>query len=384
MASIKVRVLNKDNKYGGRNIDVTFGSSSFETPNRSATQKDYYAASSLPHNIIIKNPISEFVTSFDNPSLTAFLTGNGSFSRRHARIVTQSLDMMRYFPTISTIQLPANVEVTQDKLWFFDKVQIGPCNIISIPPFEYKDIAEYKAVITQYSDIAKSRGQEAMPILRLSNKLEIFKAEFAALRDLNNDIGLCKIIGFAYANPFNYPHQFYEIYRNREEAIWYHAFGVPRVPRGKKIIGVAHIHELQNWGLDTFSPEVRHISPKAVVYLIKKSQATKPEEVQCRRFDSATLGIFKEPDWIERYKQEIHCECPVCKDKDLHTFKETYTHELDGSFNPNLLRDADKTHELSSGSREFTTSRDAIKSDDLPKYYRGKEFTKGRVNPPEI
>ena len=381
---MKVRVLNKDNKYGGRNIDVTFGQSSFETPNRIATQKDYYAASSLPHNIIIKNPASEFVTSFDNPSLAAFLTGNGSFSRRHARIVTQSLDMMRYFPTISTIQFPTGVRITKDQLWFFDKVQMGPCNMISIPPFEYKNIAEYKDVIKHYSDVAIFRGQEAMPILQLSSELETFKLEFAALRELNNENGLCKIIGFAYANPFKYPHQFYEIYKNREEEIWYHVFGVPRTPRGKKKNGVAHIHELQNWGLDTFSPEVRHISPKAVVYLIKKSQTTKPEEVQCRRFDSATLGIFKEPDWIRRYKQEIHCNCPVCKGKDLSSFKDAYIHELDGSFNANLLRDADKVHELVSGSGEFVVSREAIKSDDLPTYYKEKEFTKDRVIPPGV
>lgn len=381
MPSIKVRVLNKDNKNGGRNIDVTFGSSRFQTPTRIATQKDYYAASSLPHNVIIKNPASEYVTAFDSPSLDAFLTGNGSFSRRHDRMVTQSLDMMRYFPTISTVQFPANKRVTQDKLWFFDKVQIGPCQIISIPQFEYKDIAEYKAVIIHYSEIAESRGQEAMPVLPLSTELERFKLEFAALRELNN-LGLCKIIGFAYANPFNYPQQFYEIYKNREEDIWYHAFGVPRTPRGRKKLGVAHIHELQNWGLDTFSPEVRHISPKAIVYLIKKSQATKPEEVQCRRFDFATLGIFKEPDWIKRYGHEINCICPVCKGKDLPSFKDTYIHELDGSFNPNLLRDADKIHELATGSNEFIDSREAIISDDLPSYYRKKEFTRGRINPP--
>ena len=45
MVSIKVRVLNKDNRFGGRNIEVSFGSSSFKTPNRTATHKDYLAAS---------------------------------------------------------------------------------------------------------------------------------------------------------------------------------------------------------------------------------------------------------------------------------------------------------------------------------------------------
>ena len=74
--------------------------------------------------------------------------------------------------------------------------------------------------------------------------------------------------------------------------------------------------------------------------------------------------------------------CPVCNGKDLTTFKDEFTHELDGSFNSNLLRSADKVHELVSGSKEFNESMEAIKSDDLPAYYESKEFTKGRVKPP--
>jgi len=62
--------------------------------------------------------------------------------------------------------------------------------------------------------------------------------------------------------------------------------------------------------------------------------------------------------------------------------KDDFTHELDGSFNSNLLRSADKVHELVSGSKEFDESMEAIKSDDLPAYYESKEFTKGRVDPP--
>lgn len=37
MVSIKVKVQNKDNRFGGRNVDISFGSSSFKTPNRTAT-----------------------------------------------------------------------------------------------------------------------------------------------------------------------------------------------------------------------------------------------------------------------------------------------------------------------------------------------------------
>jgi len=381
MVSIKVKVLNKDNRFGGRNVDVSFGSSSFKTPNRTATHKDYYATSSLPHRVTIENPVSEYVSTFNTTSLDAFLSGNGSFANRKKRITDQSIDIMRYSPIMSTIQVPANRKVTQDQLMLFNMLQNQQMDIISIPPFEYKDINEYEKIITQFSEAARSRRQEAMPILPLSTELSTFKHEFAALRRLK-DIGICNVIGFAYANPSKYVQQLLEIYSNREEDIWYHAFGVPRTPRGRKNVPVAHIHELQNWGLDTFSPEVRDVSYKAIGYLMMQSKTMKPDDVKCQRYDSPSLGVFKEPDWIDRYGHDLRCNCPVCKGKDLLSFKDKFTHDLDGNFDPNLLRSADKVHELVSGSKEFGESMEAIKSDDLPAYYNNKEFTKGRVNPP--
>jgi len=383
MVSIKVKVLNKDNRFGGRNVDISFGSSSFKTPHRAATHKDYHAASSLPHNVIIGNPVSEYVSAFNNTSFNAFLSANGSFVRRREQITSQSIDMMRYSPIMSTINIPTQRRVTQNQLMLFNAFQNHPqLDIISIPQFEYNNINEYEKVIIQFSEAARTRRQEAMPILPLSTELEIFKQEFEALRRLHN-IGICNVIGFAYANPFKHPQQVQEIYEKREEDIWYHVFGVPRTPRAKKnIIPVAHIHELQNWGLDTFSPEIRDLGIKAVKYLIMKSKTTKPDEIECRRYDSPTLGIFKEPEWIGRYGHDLHCECPVCKGKDLSSFKHEFTHELNGNFNPNLLINADKVHELVSGSKEFDESMKAIESDDLTAYYESKEFTKGRVRPP--
>lgn len=199
---------------------------------------------------------------------------------------------------------------------------------------------------------------------------------FEALRQLNNDNGICKVIGFAYAGPFSHIQQYQTIYEKRAEDIWYHVFGVPKAPKNKS---VAHIHELQNWGIDTFSPEVRYIQPKAISHLIFESRKIKPEEVVCpRRFDYQTLGIITENDWTEKYGHDIHCSCPVCTGKDLSSFKDTYMHDLDGSFAPRLLYDADRTHTLISRTNEFIESKEAIKADDLPTYFDEREFTKNR------
>lgn len=377
--------MNKDNRFGGRNLDISFGSSSFKTPHRNATNKDYHAASSRPINVIIENPVSEYVSAFNNASFDAFLSGNGSFARRKKKIIDQSVDMMRYSPIMSTVQIPTKKKVTQNQLMLFNAFQNRELDIISIPPFEYNDINEYEDVITQFSEVARARKQEAMPILPLSTELATelatFRSEFAALRRLHKT-GICNVIGFTYANPDKNALALNEIYSNREEDIWYHIFGVPKIPRGRGATHVAHIHELQNWGLDTFSPEVRDVAIKALQYLMMKSQITDPKDVEIRRFDSPTLGVLKEPDWTTRYGQDLHCNCSVCIGKDLLSFKDEYSHELNGNFNPNILRSADRVHELEDGSKEFISSKDAIKSDDLPSYFKSKEFTRGRVNPP--
>jgi len=140
---------------------------------------------------------------------------------------------------------------------------------------------------------------------------------------------------------------------------------------------------LQNYGLDTFSPEVRDVPQKAIGHLMMESKTIEPDELELKRYDSPTLGIFKEPKWISRYGHDLHSNCPVCKGKDLSSFKYVYTHDLEGSYEPNQLRSADKVHELVSSSNEFDESMMAIKSDDLPAYYESKEFTKGRIKPPK-
>jgi hypothetical protein len=380
MVSIKVKVLNKDNQFGGRNIDVSFGSRSFKTPNRTATQKDYNAASSLPHNIVIENPVSEYVSSFNNPSFHAFLTANSSFKGR-VQNISHFIDMMGDYPIMSTTHIPTNQRVSQNQLMLFNILQKDDFDIISIPPFNYKNIGEYETTISQFSEAARARGQEAMPILQLSGELETFKLEFASLIKLNSN-GICNVIGFTYANPSTHIQQYQEIYERREEDVWYHIFGVPRVPRGKSV-PVAHIHELQNYGIDTFSPEVRDVPQKAIARLIMLGRDIKPKEVECpKRFDSQTLGIFKEREWIDRYGHDIHCNCRICNGKDLLSFKEKFMYDLDGSFDPRFLRNADKLHELATGTHEFNDSMEAIKSDDLPAYFNSKELTKGRVKPP--
>lgn len=128
---------------------------------------------------------------------------------------------------------------------------------------------------------------------------------------------------------------------------------------------------------------MRDVPQKAIGHLMMESKTIEPDELELKRYDSPTLGIFKEPKWISRYGHDLHSNCPVCKGKDLSSFKYVYTHDLEGSYEPNQLRSADKVHELVSSSNEFDESMMAIKSDDLPAYYESKEFTKGRIKPPK-
>ena len=134
-----------------------------------------------------------------------------------------------------------------------------------------------------------------------------------------------------------------EIYEHRDEEIWYHCFGNTRTQGGNPL---AQIHVLQNWGLDTFSPKTINLGRKQIIYLILLENSTKPSELNVQRFDSPTLGILKEDNWLSKYGHDLHCNCMVCKNKNLIEFKDEYSYELDGKFSPKILRNASKVHEL--------------------------------------
>ncbi len=383
MVSIRTRVSNSDNLNGGRNVEVSLGSFSLKSPFRTPTNKDYKAASALPMaEVRINAPLTEYVVDFDNNSLNAFLVGNGSLKRRTLRM-QRDIDMMRRSSIVLSIQTPnSRLIPRKDIQLFFELLQKHTLiKIISIPPFEYDSISIFQQEIISYSERALARGQEVMPILHIGSNLEKFTQEFAALRELHES-GICNVIGFKYADPLTYARQFLEIWDNRDEEIWYHCFGIPRTKSGRKTDPLARIHVVQNWGIDSFSPIARDLNQKQIQYLVLKAKSISPSDVAINRFDSPTLGILKEQSWVQRYGHDLHCGCPACHSQDLQEFKERYTHELNGNFNPNILRQANKIHEFFSGKEEFEKSFEAIKSDDLPSYFGKKEFSKGRIQPP--
>jgi len=379
--TIKVSEVNKDNQFGGRNIHVSLGHTSFRTPSRTAIHKEYDANGRLPHQAKITNPISEYIIEFNNSNIDDFLKGNGSFNKRSSAL-TSSTQIMREYTVLSTVKTPTNMRISRKGLKLFLELQnISDVSIISLPPFEYNGWDDFRNVVIDYSEIARKRGQEVMPILHIDDESKRFIDEFAEFRKLHEN-GLCNIIGFKYSSIDAHIQQFNEIHFHKDEEIWYHCFDVPRKPR-KRDDNSAHLHVLQNWAIDTVSPYTKLMTQNQVARWIMENANLKPEDIKCdNRFDDIALGIFKEKNWKERYNEDLHCNCSICKDKNLDEFKEKYTYELNGSFNPSVLQGALKIHELFSGNNEFDISQDAVKSDDLKSYFKSKELTKDKIEPP--
>ena len=382
--TIKVSDVNKDNQFGGRNINVSLGSTHFKTPNRTATHKEYNANGDLPHNAKITNPVSEYIVEFTERNLDDFLQGNGSFANR-IRSLTAGAQIMREYTVLSTIKTPTDKRISRKGLKLFLELQnVSDISIISLPPFQYNDWEDFRKVVIDYCEIARQRGQEVMPILHMDDNggnPKKFIDEFAEYRKLHEN-GLCNVIGFKYSSRDAHVQQFNEIHYHKDENIWYHCFDVPRKPR-KRNDKSAHLHVLQNWAIDTVSPYTILPTKRQVGHIIMENANIKPENVECKsRFDDCTLGIFKEPEWIDRYHEDLHCNCSICRGYNLSEFKKNYTLERNGNFNPSVLYGALKIHELFSGNAEFNISQELIKSDDLKTYFEKKEFTRGKINPP--
>jgi hypothetical protein len=384
--SFKIKAIpkNKDNLHGGRNTHISYGYGSFDTPYRTALDKEYNANGSLPHTTKINNPISEFILDFNNKTIEDFLQGNGSFGKRKNNL-RQSAQLMRQFPILTTIVTPTNFRVPlSKKKLIFELQNISEVSIMSLPPFIYSSIEEFKKEVTNFIESAHSAGKEAMPILHIEpepKNIKIFKEEFEALRSLQEN-DLVHIIGFKYNNIDYNPQQFNEIYLHKDENIWYHCFNVIRK---NKETNTANIHSPQNWGLDTVSPRTITLSVQQVKGMLGKNKSITPANIKIdNRFDSPTLGVLKEELWRLKYSSDLHCDCEICKKLDLEGFKEKYSHDKDGSFNPMVLVGAGRIHELISGNDEFQFSKDAIKSDDLPSYYDKHEYTRGKIPPPKV
>jgi hypothetical protein len=219
-----------------------------------------------------------------------------------------------------------------------------------------------------------------MPIIHIGNS-PTFDLEMDAIKQLHEN-GLCNIIGFKYGSLKGNIQRYNKIHNMKEENIWYHCFDIPRHPRNSC---VSHLHELQNWGIDTISPVVKSFSKSQTGYIIMSSRQESDVSSHCNnRFDALTLGLLNEDTWKMRYREDLHCDCSVCKKvQDFNDFKEIYSHELNGNLNTNVLYGATRVHDLFSGSEELTISRKAIESDNLNEYFEGKEFTKGKIKPPQ-
>ena len=334
--TIKVSEINKDNQFGGRNIRVSLGSSSFKTPNRTATHKEYNANGSLPHHAKINNSVSEHIVGFNKGNIDDFLQGNGSFAKRRKTLISDA-QIMREYPILSTIKTPTNMRISKKGLKLFLELQnISDISIISLPPFQYTDWSDFDKAIIDYSEVARQRGQEVMPILHIDDSLERFKNEFSELRKLH-DNGICNAIGFKYSSRDSHIQQFNEIHYHKDKDIWYHCFDTPRKPR-RRNDNSAHLHVLQNWAVDTVSPYTVLMTQKQVKRLIMENKNLKPDDIECKnRFDDIALGIFKEETWKKKYNEDLHCDCSICKGKNLPEFKDKYTHEHNGNFNPSVL-----------------------------------------------
>jgi len=380
--SIKIGDVKHDNQFGGRTTNISLGSNSFKTPNRTATNKEYNVSGDLPHDIKINNPVSEYILEFNTSNIQNFLNGNGSFANRIEKL-ENGTQIMREYPVLSTIKTPNNMRMPIKSLKLFLELQnLTDISIISLPPFEYSNIDEFSKVIIDYNEMASQRKQEIMPIIHMETKPDVFKEEFKALRELyNNDA--CKLIGFKYAHWKTHVQQLNEIHQHRDENIWYHCFDVPRKPRGQSNDFSAHLHSLQNWGVDTVSPYTIAMTQKQVAYLIYKNSQVTPDNLNMgTRFDADNLGILSESQWTDNYHENLNCNCEICRGTTLSEFKEKYSEERNGNFNPSVLTGAVKIHELLSGTDEFKKSYKEIKSDNLHNYYDKKSFIRGKIPRP--
>jgi len=351
----------EDPEFGGRILKVD---KKFLTPYRVPSSVDYGSKQKLPTPIKIDSEISEVTTLFWAKEYEPFLTKNGPFKSRLAKVESDA-DIMAYSPLVSFYpQLPKNLpnNILPDENAMKLLLELGlsaeNVNIIAIPEFE--PIKSYEQDLRGYCNYIRSRGCEPMPILDMELPPDEFKKKFDTIVS-NEETDLVKAIGLVYRNWSNNIQNYLYVWQNRDKPVLYYCLGVLRDHRK-----AATMHILQSFGIDVFSTR------------FMRGGGGEPKKLRnVDIFDKANIGVLKYNEFNQEHPDgHMNCNCPICQGGTIEEFKQNYGYNHNGEFDGFQLQYAGKVHEFFSSSNEFDKSRKSIEENSLLDYFSSKEYLK--------
>lgn len=373
--TVKLRTIDTScHGSGGRILSVQVkGKSNFETPTRPISIPEFKAKQFLAFRGTLNGHLGAEQIDLKGERFARFMKMNGTV-KRVRRTLTKFADLTCCFENFPIFDVPA-LSPDSDvalKLILEMQLRIPTLNYISLPPIQTANEHHLEKLISNWNKDAEQYGKGVVPQIYMNEEVGIFRKKLRMLSQIAAS-GEIQIVNLIYANPDSYPHQFVEIWNNREINAILNCSGVPR--GGKEVatgLYESPAIELQRYGIDAFT---RRTQTPSIAY-IQKLQFQKPptsiEEIQDFHWPIHRGGAILEKDlWFSLPSKNVECKCKVCKGKDQEEIRNTYCIDQDGEIVSVGMEKASRLHDAVTSQREYDVMRSRINSNEMADYVAG-------------
>lgn len=351
-------------EFGGRSLRVTTREGSFMTPLRAATSTDFNYKADLPLDPPLDSPVAEVIASFPSKLWDAFLNTNGSFASR-VRTLSMYSDMMQYSARRFFPKIPRGTEISEwGRRQLVTLQHLSNIEFTTLPPLPGLAPREHGSITERFAEDALSCDREPLVYLNMGDEPDAFREKFDALMALA-DTDLVRTVGLVYRPLANWIQNYRTVWEHRDRPVLLQMSGVKRMFH--PLVPTSTVHLLQKWCIDAFGVGSANVGgfPKRPAGVEEEVERLNSE----RRFDESQVGFIPFSQWRNRYGEDLHCTCPVCRGHDVGSFLERYSHDADGEISHTHFMAGTRLHEFYASSDEFSTSRRFIRDGDLQSYF---------------
>ncbi len=356
---------------GGRTLSVRLSSKpSFETPTRPFSAVEFGAKQYLGFRGTLDGNLGAIQLDLRGQRLQKFLGTNDSVISARRRL-TSMADLSCCFENFAILDVPGQPVQDLSRIKLFLEMQRGvkTLNYVSMPPLQTNNPSVMEKTIAYSLGIVEGIGKGVIPQLTLADDVRFFKDKLKMLSSLA-ETGSIQIINLVYADPDTHPHQYLELWKNRDiPAI----LNCSSVPRSKKEVSPGIIETpsitLQRYGIDTITPLTKTANPAWIIQQMNKPHPSSFDQVNDYSWACHPGGaILTSKLWRSLPAHNVECNCKVCNGRSQSQILSNHCYNDLGLVDDSAIRKASQLHDAVSSQLEYVKMNRRIKSHEMAEY----------------
>lgn len=343
---------------GGRVLEVTAGSHSFNTPTRPFTVAEITAKSYLGYRGVVQSDIAALPVDFSGKRKELFLKNNGALHAAETALQSK-VDASRAFPSMPVMQIDPfdSGDMFAFKLAFEMQRSIDGLDILSMPEMR-SDKSSFDRMVGNWSESSEEAGFGTAVHLALSEDVDAFAEKLDILADYSKT-GAVQVLNIRYANPELHKQQLAALWLKRDDLeaiVNCTEMRSPRSESSSKLVQDEETLLLQN-GFDTVTKKKITPSQQFVKKLASMPPIDSLEEIdqfKIHRHDAS--ASIKSTTWT-KMEHPPECHCSMCRGDDREKLFDRFGYLDDGSISKSGMRHFSILHDHQSDIDELEIFR---------------------------